>query len=179
MLAASLIGLFFFESVIGLTIWKLTPEFFGDQRQNALPTIFWAVLLSALILVVLRFKRIPLTGMMAIGIFYVFSVTILITISDLSLPWWVDGGRLRGMPWVTMWLMLVPVVVPLGHRRAIGRSFMLSIVPVLSMFAGVQWFGLPPAPVTAYLDLYIPCLIGSTMSVIIARMMYKLTSQVQ
>ncbi len=179
MLAASLIGLFFFETVIGLTVWKLTPEFFGDQRQNALPTIFWAVLLSALVLVLFRFERIPQTGKIGICISYAFSVAILITISDLGQPWWVDGGRLRGMPWVVMWLLLVPIVVPLGKQRAVGRSFSLSLTPVVTMFAGIQWFGLPAAPVTAYLDLYIPCLIASIMAVIIARMMYRLTSQVQ
>lgn len=46
------------------------------------------------------------------------------------------------------------------------------------MFAGVRWFGLPPAPATAYLDLYVTCLVASALAVIVARMMYQLTSQV-
>ena len=177
MLAASLIGVFLFETVIGLTIWKLTPEYF-DRQQTSMPSVLGAILLSALIVGLLKIRRISLKGQMIICVSYIFGVVILITAADLGMPWWIDGGRLRGMPWTTMWLLLVPVVVPLGPKRGLARSIALSIVPVLVMFAGVHWFGLPPAPATAYLDLYVPCLIASILAVIIARMMYRLTSQV-
>ncbi len=177
-LAASLLGLMFFESGIGLVLHRLVPAFFGDQRLAAMPPILMTAALSAIVLLMLRTRRIPLTGQVAISIFYAFSVTALITASEIVVPWWADGGRMRGMPWVVIWLLLVPVVVPLGSHRAVGRSFTLSIMPVLVMFAGIQWFGLPPAPATAYLDLYVPCLLASVLAVIVARMMYRLSSQV-
>jgi serine/threonine-protein kinase len=46
------------------------------------------------------------------------------------------------------------------------------------MYGGVHLFGLPPAPVVAYLDFFLPCLIATVLALIIARMMYRLTRQV-
>jgi serine/threonine-protein kinase len=177
-LAASLVAGLLFEIVIGLIIQRLVPEFFDNQRAAGLPPLLAVAALSVLVPVVLGIARIPQSARVAIGIFYVLAVAALIAASEVMVPWWVDGDRLQGMPWTAMWLLLVPVVVPLGSHRGVGRSFTLSIIPVLVMFAGVRWFGLPNAPVTAYLDLYVPCLIASALAVIVARMMYRLTRQV-
>jgi serine/threonine-protein kinase len=177
-LAASLIGALILESVIALVIQRFVPDFFGDRRLEAMPPILLTGALSALVLAVLRIERIPQSGKFAVCVFYAFAVTALISAAEVLVPWWADGGRMRGMPWTVMWLLLVPVVVPLGPQRALGRSLALSAVPVLVMFAGVRWFRLPPAPATAYLDLYVPCLIASILAVIVARMMYRLTRQV-
>jgi serine/threonine-protein kinase len=177
-LAASLVVGLLFEIAIVLVIHRLVPDFFDDQRLAGMPPLLMVAALSALVLGVLGIERIPQPGRIATGVFYVLAVAALIAASELMVPWWVDGGRMRGLPWTAMWLLLVPVVVPLGPHRAVGRSFTLSIIPVLVMFAGVRWFGLPPAPATAYLDLYVPCLVASILAVIVARMMYRLTSQV-
>jgi serine/threonine-protein kinase len=176
-LAGSLVVGLLFEIAIALVIYRLVPDFFDDQRLGAMPALLVVAALSAAVLGALGIERIPQSGRVAIGIFYVLAVAGLITACELFTPWWVDGGRMRGMPWTAMWLLLVPVVVPLGPHRAVGRSFTLSIIPVLVMFAGVRWFGLPPAPPTAYLDLFLPCLIASILAVVVARMMYHLTHQ--
>jgi len=178
LLATALIGLFFFEMSIGLIISRLHKGYF-DQQLESIPFVAATVLLSILLLVITKFVHMPANGLRAVCITYVFSIAILISITDIRIPWWEDGGRLHGMPWATMWLLLVPVVVPLGHRRGMGRSILLSVVPVSVMFVGIRWFGLPPASAITYLDLYLPCMIASILAVIIARMMYQLTSQVK
>jgi serine/threonine-protein kinase len=177
-LAAGLVLAIAFESAIGLLIHRLVPAFFEDQRLAGLLPYLLIVGLSVLVVGVLGVERIPRAGRVGVGVFYVLAIAGLITASEIASHWWVDGGRLYGMPWTAMWLLLVPVVVPLGPHRALGRSLVLSLIPVLVLFAGVRWFGLPPAPAIAYLDLYLPCLVASILAVIVARMMYRLTRQV-
>jgi serine/threonine-protein kinase len=78
-----------------------------------------------------------------------------------------------------MWLLLVPLVVPIRWNRALARGTLLAVMPVGVMYAGVHWFGLPPAPLVAYLDFLLPCLVATVLALIIARMMYQLTRQVR
>ncbi len=174
LLAACVFGALLVEILLVSALGRFTA-YRGDQLLDALPPLLVTVVLSAVVMGLLQISKLPLAARMAIGISYVFSVVILVTIADLRTPWWAEGERMRGLPWVAMWVMLVPIVVPLGPRRAIARSVVLSITPVAVMFASVQWFGLQPAPVGAYLDLYLPCMLASGVAVIIARMMFRLT----
>ncbi len=180
MLAIAVACLWLADLVIGLVIWKLAPEYFdGRQRTLDLPSLFRPVVLSVVALVLLRIGRFPLRLRLGIAVGYVISVGILVSVAEVSRPWWLDGQRMTGVPWVSLWVLAVPLVVPIGWGRAVARGVFLSLLPVLVMFAGTRWFDLPPAPLTAYLDFYVPCLVAALLGTIIARMMYRLTRQAQ
>jgi hypothetical protein len=179
MLAIAVIGLWVFERLLGVLLFALAPEVFADRHSFGLPNLFWAVLPSLAIFLIFRFKRIPLPMRFGIGIAYVMLVCVLIAAGEVSKPWWTDGGRLPGLPWVSVWLLLVPLVVPIRAPRGAGRAIVLSIIPPGVLFAGVTWFGLPAAPITAYPDYFVPCLITSVLGAFIARMIHRLTRQVR
>jgi serine/threonine-protein kinase len=179
LLAAGMVVGCLIEFLLLGVIKKLVPEFVTATIRVASPVILVALGLSILNLVLTRLQRVPFKARLAVGVSYVLLMGVIISAAEVSTQWWVDGGRLTGMPWVCIWLLLVPLVVPIRWDRALARGTLLSVLPVAVMYAGVQWFGLPPAPLVAYLDFFLPCLIATVLALIIARMMYHLTRQVR
>ena len=179
LLAIAVIGLWVFEGLLGILLFALAPEFFADRHSIGLPNLFWAVLPSLAVLLIFRIQRVPLRARAGIGITFVVLVCVLIAVGEVNRPWWTDGGRSQGLPWVSVWLLLVPLVVPIPVRKGVGRALFLSGIPPVVLFTGVTWFDLPAAPITAYLDYFVPCLLTSVLGAFIARMIHRLTRQVR
>jgi len=179
LLAAAMVAGALIELLLMFVVKKLVPAFMTATHQITTPVLVLALGLSALNLVFTRLLRIPFKVRLTGGVCYVLLMGVVISAGEVSTVWWADGGRMTGMPWVCMWLLLVPLVVPIRWDRALARGTLLSILPVTVMYAGVNWFGLEPAPVEAYLDFFLPCLIATVLALIIARLMFSLTRQVR
>lgn len=179
LLAAAMVAGAVIELMLMLLVKKLVPEFLTANRSVGIPLMLVALSLSSLNLVITRLKSIPFKVRLGFGVGYVLLMGMVISAAEVSTQWWVGGRRMIGMPWVCIWLLLVPLVVPIRWDRALARGALLSVLPVAVMYAGVNGFDLAPAPVVAYLDFFLPCLIATVLALIIARMMYSLTRQVR
>ncbi len=177
LMAWAVIGLWVFQLVVTFIIYTFAPEFFTRRNQVGVPNAFWAVPPSIVLLLLFRFRRIPWQLQLAITITYVFSVTALFAAGEVRTAWWTDGSRLDGVPWVSLWILLVPIVIAIPWRRQIGRALFLAAVPPLVLFLGTKWFDLPEASLIAYLDFTVPGVIAAGLAVILANMMYKLRKQ--
>ncbi len=156
---------------------KISPEFFAGRSELGLPNSFWTVPPSILVLVLLRIQKIPWQVKLGLTIVYVFTITVIIAAGDVTTAWWIDDRRIDGLPWVSMWILLVPIVIAIPWRRQIGRALFLSAIPPLVLYAGTKWFDVPEAPLIAYLDFTVPSLIAVTLGAILANMMYRLRKE--
>jgi len=179
LMAWAVIGLWAFQLLVTFLIYAVAPEFFTRRNQVGLPNSFWTVPPSILLLLLFRIRRIPWQVQLGITIAYVFTITTLIAAGEVRTAWWTDGSRLDGVPWVSLWILLVPIVIAIPWRKQIGRAVFLSAVPPLVLFLGTRWFGVPEAPTIAYLDFTLPGVVAAALAVIIANMMYRLRRQAQ
>jgi serine/threonine-protein kinase len=181
LMAMALIGLWVFELSLGYIVYKISPEFFTSRNQVGPPNSFWTVPPSILLLVLFGIRKIPWQVKVGLTIVYVFTITITIAAGEVSSAWWTDGRRIDGLPWVSMWILLVPIVIaiPWGRHRGgeIGRALFLSAIPPFILYLGTKWFDVPDAPLIAYLDFTVPSIIAAALAVILARMMYRLRKQ--
>jgi len=179
LMAMALIGLWVFQLFVTFIVYTIAPEFFTSRNQVGLPNSFWTVPPSIVLLALLRIRKFPWTVQLGLTITYVFTITTLIAAGEVNAAWWTDDGRLDGVPWVSLWILLVPIVIAIPWRRQIGRALFLAAVPPLVLYLGTKWFDLPDAPLIAYLDFTVPSVIAAALAVILARMMYRLRRQAQ
>ncbi|NIM48711.1 MAG: protein kinase [Gemmatimonadales bacterium] len=179
LMALALIALWGFELFVGYIVFKISPEFITSRSHVGLPNSFWTVPPSILLLVLFGIRKIPWQVKLGLTIVYVFTITIIIAAGEVSSAWWTDGRRIDGLPWVSMWILLVPIVIAIPWRRQIGRALFLSAIPPLVLYSGTKWFDIPDAPLGAYLDFTVPSIIAAALAVILANMMYRLRRQAQ
>jgi serine/threonine-protein kinase len=178
-MAMALIGLWVFELFLEYLVYKVSQDFFTGRTQFGLPNSSWTVPPSILVLALAGIQKIPWQVRLGFVIAYVFTVTVIIAAGEVSAAWWIDGRRFDGLPWVSMWILLVPIVIAIPWRRQIGRGIFLSAIPPLVLYAGTKWFGVPEAPFVAYLDFTVPSIIAAALGVILANMMYRLRKEAQ
>ena len=179
LMALALIGLWVFELFLGYVVFKISPDFFTDRAHVGLPNSFWTVPPSIFVLVLLGIRKIPWQVRLGFAIAYVFTIAIIIAAGEVSATWWADGSRIDGLPWVSVWILLVPIVIAIPWRRQFGRALFLSAIPPLVLYSGTKWFDVPEAPFIAYLDFTVPSLITAALGVILAHMMYRLRKEAQ
>jgi serine/threonine-protein kinase len=183
LMASALIGLWVFQLLVGFIAYQISPDFLTSRDQVGVPNAFrgiyppWTVPPSILLLLLFRIRKIPWQVQLGLTIAYVFSITVIIAAGEVSAAWWTDGNRIDGVPWVSMWILLVPIVIAIPWRRQIGRALFLSAIPPLVLYLGTKWFDVPEAPLTAYLDFTVPSLIAVALGVILANMMYRLRKE--
>jgi hypothetical protein len=173
-MASALIGLWLFEELVSYIVRHISPDFFAGRSELGLPNSFWTVPPSILVLVLLGIRKIPWQVKLGLTIAYVFTITVIVAAGDVTAEWWIGGRRIDGLPWVSMWILLVPIVIAIPWRRQIGRALFLSAIPPLVLYLGTTWFDVPDAPFIAYLDFTVPSLIAVALGVILANMMYRL-----
>jgi eukaryotic-like serine/threonine-protein kinase len=178
LLAGGMVAASLFELLLLGVVKKLVPGFHPPGQDVGIPMMLIIMGISAVAFFVSRAQRIPFKVRFISSIAYVFIMVIVISAAEVSTPWWTDGGQYNGMPWVCIWLLLVPIVVPIRWEKALVRGLLLSVLPVAVLFLGVRWAGLPPAPMNVYLAYFLPCLVVTAMALIVAKMMYTLTRQV-
>ena len=179
LMALALIALWVFELFVGYIVFKISPDFFTSRSHVGLPNSFFTVPPSILLLVLFRIRKIPWQVKLGLTIVYVSTITIIIAAGEVSSAWWTAGRRIDGLPWVSMWILLVPIVIAIPWRKQIGRGLFLSAIPPLVLYLGTKWFDVPDAPLIAYLDFTVPSIIAAALAVILARMMYRLRKQAQ
>jgi hypothetical protein len=116
-MASALIGLWLFEELVSYIVRHISPDFFAGRSELGLPNSFWTVPPSILVLVLLGIRKIPWQVKLGLTIAYVFTITVIIAAGDVTAEWWIGGGRIDGLPWVSMWILLVPIVIAIPWRR--------------------------------------------------------------
>ena len=150
LLVVAVLGLYLAESVLGLTVFALVPEFFSEGHQVGFPGIFSVVVASVIALPLLRVRKIPVRARRAMGLGYVVVIAGLLSAGEVTRQWWIEGGRLGGLPWVTRWIVVVPLTIALGYRSIVWLAFVMSATPPLVLLASTMLFGLATAPPVAY-----------------------------
>jgi hypothetical protein len=133
-MAMALIGLWVFELFLEYLVYKVSQDFFTGRTQFGLPNSSWTVPPSILVLALAGIQKIPWQVRLGFVIAYVFTVTVIIAAGEVSAAWWIDGRRFDGLPWVSMWILLVPIVIAIPWRRQIGRGIFLSAIPPLVLY---------------------------------------------
>jgi eukaryotic-like serine/threonine-protein kinase len=178
MLAGGMVVASLFEFLLMVVVGKLVPGFLPTNYEIARPMMVAALGLSMVAFLISRTRSIPFKVRLSSCIAYVLAMVIVISAAEVSTQWWAAGATYNGLPWVCIWLLLVPLVVPIRWEKALARGVLLSVLPVAVLFVGVWAFDLPTAPVEAYLAFFLPCLITTVLALIIAKMMHNLTRQV-
>jgi len=178
LVALAVFGLYTAESVVGITIFALVPEFFSEGRTGIAGS-FWLVVASALAFPLLGVQRIPVRVRFGIGLTYVVLIACVLSAGDVASQWWSAGNRFGGLPWVTLWIVLIAVTIPLPFRTIVILSLGMSATAPLALFAGVQLFDLDPAPAVAYLDIFVPSLLAGVVALVPARVVHGLRKQVR
>lgn len=179
LLAGGMVLALVFEFLLLLVVQRVVPGFVPPYSEIARPLLVVALGMSGVAFTLSRLGRLSFRFRLTNCIGYVFSMVIVIAAAEVSTQWWVHDDTYVGIPWVCIWLLMVPLVVPIEWSRAVARGLVLAVLPTLVMFFGVRWFDLPPPPIDAYLAFLLPSLVVSVLALIIAKTMYALTRQVQ
>lgn len=159
----------------------------ADRAQLVGSFMHWgpsaiSIALALLVAAVIRSDRVPLSRVMNIGLAFEIASSYGIAAAEFADPATLnERGRVLGLSWVAVWVVLFTVVVPTRPRRAVLAALgSVSSVPVIvgSLIAsGVTL--VKPSPFEFFLGLVFPYLLVVAMAYVGARVVYGLGTEVK
>jgi eukaryotic-like serine/threonine-protein kinase len=155
-------------------------KFLGSFVQWGPGTI--AIVVALVVAAVIRSKRLPLTAVMNLGLWFEIASSYAIAAAEFGDP---EGLATHhgflGLSWVAVWVVLFTVVVPTAPRRAVLAALAsVSSVPVV--IGGMIAAGMFTAQVNApqfFFGLVFPYLLVVGMAYVGARVVYQLGTEVK
>lgn len=106
----------------------------------------------------------------------VFGVSLAL-VHALSL-WWLDRERMLGISWISIWIMLQPILLPGTLRQSIRVTLLLACSVPVTMLAVALAQDVTLPGFTPLFTALVPNLAAAAMALFIAREMHQLDSEV-
>ncbi|MEZ4339353.1 MAG: serine/threonine-protein kinase [Sandaracinaceae bacterium] len=130
----------------------------------------------------IRSGRLSTPTIVRIGRVWVVAVAFVISFSDFTDGWWTVGsnGGLYGVPMVTCWILLVPMILPGSTFQTVTLGAIMALAggPV-ALFTVAQVLGLEaPAP-HHYLDVVVTTGLAAGIAIFPARVIHQLGTAIR
>jgi serine/threonine-protein kinase len=114
-----------------------------------------------------------------LGIAYVLLIGLCISLFHAQSFWWLEQTRLVGVTWLSVWIVLFPLIIPTTFRNSIIITGLLVISAPLGIWLSVITSDVPGASFINYFDITLPTLITAGIAVFIARLIFQLNKEVR
>lgn len=165
--------------IVGIT--SLTLSFFIPFLPLGPPTLLIALHVPLLafslgLSVAAHWKLLTTPVILALALVYKIAGAAVFAALTNARPWPVEAQLLGWSP-VAVWAMVFPLIVPSSTRRTIRTSLLALAMDPLAVWLYVRFGVIPAPPSTLLIQRFIPHGIALFLSVVVARMIYRLGSK--
>jgi len=149
-----------------------------DSRIVSIASIVYSVMISLVVFVLASIKRIKVTSIVTVSLFYEVLFALGIAVAH-RMESWQAYSEFRGFSCVAVWLILYAVLVPGGSMFRIAVfAFITALMDPLGLLINVA-FGLPMPPLSIWISMFVPTILSVGVAIYVAGLVFRLGQAVQ
>jgi serine/threonine-protein kinase len=171
---------FFMAAIFPVLLFPMDRAmFFGSFVQWG-PSVI-AITVALLVAGVVGNARVPLSRVMQLGLAFEVASSYGIAAAEFADHTGLDMGRMQGLSWVAVWIVLFTIVVPTAPRRAVVAALAsVSSVPVvIGLVLASHATSFRPDPAQFFFWFVFPYLLVVCMAYVGSRVVYGLGAEVK
>jgi serine/threonine-protein kinase len=150
----------------------------SEQRWEAIGAgTAFAILLS--LYLAIRTRALSTRRLLYLGIVCWIALALVLSFADHADYFWRDGHRLHGIPWVCLFIMLVPFFFPISTTAVALTGLAMAAAGPAAMWILSRVLDLDAPLLGAYLDVFIPGVLATLLALIPARVIQRLGAEVR
>jgi hypothetical protein len=171
---------FFMASIFPMLLFPMDRALLFESFVHWGPSTI-AIVVALLVAAVVGSGRIPLSTVMKLGLAFEVASSYGIAAAEFVDPMGLDMGRMQGLSWVAVWIVLFTVVVPTAPRRAVVAALVsASSVPVvIGLMIASHATSFSPNPGQFFFWFVFPYLLVVGMAYVGSRVVYGLGAEVK
>ncbi len=171
-------------AVLGLAVVAEAAISYALGELTLLADFMGSVVLAATSLALfaaIRARLLSTKTVVRVGRAWVVVVAFVMSFSDFTDAWWTVGerGGLYGVPMVTCWILLVPMILPGSTRETIALGAIMAMAAPAALYAVSRALGLPPPATHHYVDVVATTLLAAAVAILPARVIHQLGAAIR
>ena len=161
---------------IGLRYWA--PRHAIQESAASYAFVIALFGLSLLMWWVIDRRKFPDRSLTIMGLAYVFIFGFSIAVLHAQSLWWLESERMQGITWLSVWILLQPILLPATLRQSLVITVLLALCAPFAMTLMAVYFELGMPGFISYFSVTFPNLVAAGVALFTARVMQQLDSEV-
>jgi len=123
-------------------------------------------------------RKFPDRALTITGLAYVLLFGFGIALGHAQSLWWLENARLQGITWLSVWILLQPILLPATLRQSLVITGLLALCAPAAMTVIAMYFGFGLPGFISYFSVTFPNLVAAGVALFTARVMQQLDSEV-